>query len=77
MGNAIPLISRLQRLSGGTLGGKENYATRTGQSWMNELGIPIRVIKDSDVRSEFINRTFTLKDFTKEMIDRKLIPAED
>jgi hypothetical protein len=77
LGNAIPLISRLQRLSGGVLGGKENYATRTGQSWMNELGIPIRVIKDSDVRSEFINRTFTLKDFTKEAIDRKLIPAED
>jgi len=77
LGNAIPLISRLQRLSGGTLGGKENYTTRTGQSWLNELGIPITIIKDNNVRSELINRQFTLKDFTKEMIDRKLIPAED
>jgi hypothetical protein len=77
LGNAIPLISRLQRLSGGTLGGKENYATRTGQSWLNELGIPITIIKDDNVRSELINRQFTLKDFTKEMISRNLIPAED
>ena len=77
LGNAIPLISRLQRLSGGTLGGKENYATRTGQSWLNELGIPITIIKDNNVRSELINRQFTLKDFTKEMISRNLIPAED
>jgi hypothetical protein len=77
LGNVIPLISRLQRLSGGTLGGKENYATRTGQSWLNELGIPITIIKDDNVRSELINRQFTLKDFTKEMISRNLIPAED
>jgi hypothetical protein len=76
-GNAIPFISRLQRLSGGTLGGKENYATRTGQSWLNELGIPIRIIKDDNVRSEYINRTFTLKDFTEDMIKRGLIPKED
>jgi hypothetical protein len=59
------------------LGGKENYATRTGQSWLNELGIPITIIKDDNVRSELINRQFTLKDFTKEMISRNLIPAED
>jgi hypothetical protein len=77
LGNAIPLISRIQRLSGGTLGGKENYATRTGQSWLNELGIPLRIIKDDNVRSELINRQFTLKEFTKEMIDRNLIPSED
>jgi hypothetical protein len=76
LGNAIPLISRIQRLSGGSLGGKENYATRTGQSWLNELGIPITIIKDDNVRSELINRQFTLKDFTKEMIDRNLIPSE-
>jgi hypothetical protein len=76
LGNAIPLISRIQRLSGGSLGGKENYATRTGQSWLNELGIPITIIKDNNVRSEFINRQFTLKDLTKELISRNLIPAE-
>jgi stress response protein YsnF len=76
LGNAIPLISRIQRLSGGSLGGKENYATRTGQSWLNELGIPITIIKDDNVRSEFINRQFTLKDLTKELISRNLIPAE-
>jgi hypothetical protein len=77
LGNAIPLISRIQRLSGGSLGGKENYATRTGQSWLNELGIPITIIKDGNVRSELINRQFTLKDFTKEMIERNLIPSEE
>lgn len=76
LGNAIPLISRIQRLSGGSLGGKENYTTRTGQSWLNELGIPLTIIKDDNVRSEFINRKFTLKDLTKEMIDRNLIPSE-
>jgi hypothetical protein len=76
LGNAIPLISRIQRLSGGSLGGKENYTTRTGQSWLNELGIPITIIKDNNVRSEFINRKFTLKDFTDEMISRNLIPEE-
>ena len=76
LGNAIPLISRIQRLSGGSLGGKENYTTRTGQSWLNELGIPITIIKDNNVRSEFINRQFTLKDLTKELISRNLIPAE-
>jgi hypothetical protein len=77
LGNAIPLISRIQRLSGGSLGGKENYATRTGQSWLNELGIPITIIKDGNVRSELINRQFTLKDFTKELISRNLIPSEE
>jgi hypothetical protein len=76
LGNAIPLISRIQRLSGGSLGGKENYATRTGQSWLNELGIPITIIKDDNVRSELINRQFTLKDLTKELISRNLIPSE-
>tara|TARA_R110000868_G_scaffold23269_4_gene94113 strand:+ start:1183 stop:6759 length:5577 start_codon:yes stop_codon:yes gene_type:complete len=76
LGNAVPLISRLQRLSGGSLGGKENYATRTGQSWLNELGIPIRIIKDENVRSEFINRTFTLQDFVKDMIKYGYIPEE-
>ncbi len=76
LGNAIPLISRLQRLSGGALGGKESYATRTGQSWLNELGIPVRVIKDNDVRNEFINRTFTLKDFVGEMVSRGYIPED-
>ena len=76
LGNAIPLISRIQRLSGGSLGGKENYATRTGQSWLNELGIPITIIKDSNVRSEYINRQFTLKDLVKDLVDRNLIPAE-
>jgi len=77
LGNAIPLVARLQRLSGGRLGGKESYETRTGQSWLNELGFPITIIKDSDVRSEFINRQFTLGDFVKEMIDRQLIPREN
>ena len=76
LGNAIPLISRLQRLSGGAFGGKESYATRTGQSWLNELGIPVRIIKDSDVRNEFINRTFTLKDFVGEMVSRGYIPED-
>lgn len=76
LGNAIPLISRIERLSGGSLGGKENYATRTGQSWLAELGIPIRIIKDENVRSEFINRTFTLRDFVKDMIKYGYIPEE-
>jgi hypothetical protein len=76
LGNAIPLISRIQRLSGGSLGGKENYTTRTGQSWLNELGIPITIIKDNNVRSEYINRKFTLKDLVKDLVDRNLIPAE-
>jgi hypothetical protein len=43
---------------------------------MNELGIPVRVIKDSDVRNEFINRTFTLKDFVDNMIKYDYIPKE-
>lgn len=76
LGNAIPIVSRLQRLSGGRLGGKESYRTRTGQSWLNELGFPITVIKDKDVRSEIINRQFTLRDFVEEIIDRQLIPSE-
>lgn len=77
LGNAIPLISRIQRLSGGSLGGKENYTTRTGQSWLNELGIPLRIIKDDAVRSEYINRTFTLKDLVEDMISRNIILPEE
>ena len=75
-GNINPIVARLQRLSGGKLGGKETYATRTGASWMSELGIPLSIIQDSAVRGEYINRKFKLEDWVKDLISRNLLPKE-
>lgn len=62
----IPLIAKIERLSGGKLGGKANYADRVLASWLNEIGIPYKNAGPYE-RGEAINRQFNLKDFATKL----------
>ena len=67
IGNAIPLIGKAERLSGGVVGGKSSYEERALSSLMTELGIPARKVGPRQRRGEIINRTFSMADFIKEL----------
>lgn len=60
----LPPVAKAERLSGGILGGKANYADRVLPSLLNEFGIPYREVGPYE-RGEAINRQFELKDFAK------------
>ena len=66
LGNLIPPIAKAERLSGGKLGGKANYADRVLASWLNEVGIPYKNAGPYE-RGEAINRQFKLKDFATKL----------
>lgn len=67
IGNAIPLIGKVERLTGGVFGGKSSYQERALSSLMTELGIPARKVGARQQRGELINRQFTTADFIKEL----------
>ena len=60
----LPPVAKAERLSGGILGGKANYADRVVPSILNEFGIPYREVGPYE-KGEAINRQFELKDFAK------------
>lgn len=66
IGNILPPVSKAQRLSGGVLGGKENYSKRLKTAWLNEFGVPLKNAKPYE-RGETINRQFELAALAKKL----------
>ena len=67
LSSAIPLLAKLQRLSGGRLGGKETYDERLIGSWMSEVGVPVKRVGERAQRGEAIGRTFKIADLIKQL----------
>lgn len=76
IGNLMPSIATAQRLTGGALGGKEQYADRQLQSLATFLGIPLRNPEPYQ-RGELIGRQFKTKDLMNELVRRGLVPKQD
>lgn len=72
----IPPIAKAERLSGGILGGKANYADRVLPSLLNEFGIPYREVGPYE-KGEVINRQFELKDLAKILEQQGKIRKKD
>jgi hypothetical protein len=67
IGNAIPVIGKVERLTGGVAGGKSSYGERALSSLLTEIGVPARKVGPRQQRGELINRNFTMADFIKEL----------
>jgi hypothetical protein len=67
LSSGIPLLAKLQRLSGGRLGGKETYDERIVTSWLSEVGVPVKNVGARAQRGEAIGRTFKIADLIKEL----------
>ncbi|CAB4152089.1 hypothetical protein UFOVP587_50 [uncultured Caudovirales phage] len=67
LSSAIPLLAKLQRLSGGRFGGKPTYDERLISSWMSEVGVPVKAVGERAQRGEAINRQFKIADLIKEL----------
>lgn len=78
LGNLIPTLAQVERLSGGAVGGKGTYEERQLSSILNYVGIPVRQVGEQQQRSEVINRQFKVKDYAKWLEKQgKLGPKED
>jgi hypothetical protein len=73
IGNAIPLIAKIQRLTGGLLGGKPTYQERTATSWLSEFGIPVRNVGEREQRGATIGKQFDIAELMKELARRGLV----
>jgi hypothetical protein len=67
VGNAIPLVSKIQRLAGGLLGGKATYQERVASSWLSEIGVPVRNVGEREQRGAVIGKQFDIADLMKEL----------
>ena len=65
--SAVPLLAKLQRLSGGLFGGKPTYEERMLSSWLSEVGVPLKQAGERAQRGEAINRQFMTADLIKEL----------
>jgi len=77
VGNMLPIIATLQRLTGGYLGGKESYADRMPSAWATFLGAPVDIITDRMQGSEAYGRTRNIGDLTGELSKLGLIEKAD
>jgi hypothetical protein len=75
-GNAIPIISKVQRLAGGLLGGKPTYQERTASSWLSEFGVPVRSVGEREQRGATISKQFNISDLLQELARRGLIEKD-
>jgi len=73
VGNAIPLVAKIQRLAGGLLGGKPTYQERVASSWLSELGVPVRNVGEREQRGATISKQFDIADLMKELARQGLI----
>ena len=67
---AFPPLAQINRLSGGFTGGKDTLNERMKSSWYNWFGIPLREIKDSQMRAEVIRRRYVAGDVTEDIQDQ-------
>lgn len=76
LGNLLPSVAQAQRVTGGLLGGKENYKDRQLTSIMNYLGIPVKEPQAYE-RGELIGRQFKVADLLAELAKRGEVRKED
>jgi hypothetical protein len=67
IGNALPVIGKAERLTGGVAGGKSSYEERALSSLLTEIGVPVRKVGPRQQRGELINRQFSIADLIKEL----------
>ena len=77
VGNLIPLIAQLQRITGGKLGGKESYLDRQNAAIASYFGLPIDFVTERMKGTELIGRKFNLGDYTSMLAKLGLIPTAD
>lgn len=77
LGNAIPLLAQLQRISGGSLGGKESYSDRQNAAIASYFGLPLDFVTERMKGSELIGRKFNLNDYTALLVKLGLIPSAE
>ena len=77
IGNAIPLIAKIQRLTGGLLGGKPTYQERTATSWLSEFGVPVRNVGEREQRGATIGKQFDIANLMKELARRGLVEKDN
>jgi len=71
VGNILPPVAVLQRLTGGATGGKTTYQERQLSSILNAIGIPAREFGPQQQRGETISRQFNIADLMKEIARKK------
>lgn len=76
LGNLMPTVAQAQRLSGGALGGKENYKDRQMSSILNYFGVPVKE-PEAYERGELIGRQFKVADLLAELAKQGQIPKGD
>jgi len=67
---AFPPMAQINRLTGGFTGGKDTLNERMKSSWYNWFGIPLREVKESQMRSEVIRRRYVAGDVTEDIQDQ-------
>lgn len=77
IGNALPTIAALQRITGGQLGGKPTYQERQVSNIANFLGIPYREIGPRQQRGEAINRQFKIREALQELAKKGMVEKSD
>lgn len=75
MANIVPLLGKLERLTGGAVGGKSSYKNRIRDTWLNEFGVPVRNVEPYE-RAEAIKRQFDMADLAKEFEKQGIISKQ-
>lgn len=63
VGNAIPIIATIQRITGGRFGGKESYADRQNSAIATFFGIPLDYVTDRMEANEAVSRQFGIREY--------------
>ena len=78
VGNMVPIIATIQRLTGGRFGGKESYADRQNSAIATFFGLPLDYVSDRMESNEAVSRQFGVREYL-DMLKRLgyLEPAQD
>jgi hypothetical protein len=77
LGNFIPLIATLQRITGGKLGGKQSYADRQPSAIASFLGLPVDYVSEKMQGSEAVGRQFNISDYLGELQRLGLVESKE
>lgn len=77
IGNALPSIAALQRITGGQLGGKPTYQERQTSNIANFFGVPYREVGPRQQRGEAINRQFKIREALQKLAREGKIEKND
>jgi hypothetical protein len=63
VGNMVPIIATIQRITGGRFGGKESYADRQNSAIATFFGLPLDYVSDRMEGNEAISRQFGVREY--------------